>query len=1235
MARQASVAPRATSLRNRRRPRVAAVFLSALVLGSSLPASTLAAPSNPIQAPADALAVNQVSAITAVEPAPVQVALGGGIADHSKGEVLADGTTIRPASPAYVPPKAATEVTSLRDENSRVTANPDGTFSLEASSGRLNFQDSTGSWQPIDLTLVPDATTGQLTVKSLDLDVIIGNDDSSLVGSVAGKTGTASLRAIGYAGGKQAGDPAVVVFQPNSTSSESEPGTPSPAPAPSKPSASTSPPATVPSASAAPSAAPAPSSEPTSSPSPTAEPSPTAIVAPEREPSEQSTGEAHLTAAGNDRGLEFGAEIHDKTSPRTFAFVLTVDEGTTVEPAPDRGALLLNRVAIEDGAPRTILAGRVSAPIVSDADAVGPTEAVVVDVLRKGDKASDPVVDQTVLDGLAANEVVLRYRLDDTWLDDPARVFPVRLDPTLCIQHGSTTCNPSTHYLDTYGGDNQASTYPTSPSTLRVGYDAIGSPDAAWGLMRSYIYFDQVSLADGAQVTSASMVLRQDINRDGANRNFLARPMKTGWGDTSSWNQLHDKVYTGLDSPNVLSCATDGTNCDLVFDVSKAVRAWYTRRAADWKADVGFEVKQYAEDSSHAESDFYVGDDPSTIGGRPELRITYVIPKVQLDFATELGPNYAPSAMVAGQTAKLPLRIKNNTSGFSFNACTAAADADCYQFGWRFFDAKGVVVSQATNHPDLPSTISSGATVALTLAVTPPTTTGSYTLRLDLVHRIGGSAGTLTWASDWATPSLFYSRNKKILSSDNTRWTGSSVIERDEFGIEVSNGANEINRQTVGTGDGGSLGIDLATRNLHYEGAGGVGFADLVPVGLDYGYDSRNASSCTGYQGVLDACGWYTNYDERLTDTSAAGNAGDFTYQGSSGTRYFMGTDAQGQISGSAPVLVERPRITFVDENGLTANSLVNAVTAGVAPAPSGTSVAKFTTTTTMTNLAAYVPKVDLNVYRSLSFSIRTSGAGGAGIAFKIHNATGDPADYPDTWLAYTAGNVWTTQFSAHQINLGGSVANVWKTVSARMIYDDVRAQGLGGSLDRYEITGFAIGSSSAATTYLDATWFGPTANTAYAETKPTFNVNNSLASEYLADQASGAKSLKVNAAALSASPTCTASPCWGVGVGLYVHPFVSWNWRKVGGEFGRGPVQCQGSADERGQVPDLLRRADGPARSGRHRPTGHPGQRCRPDRVDEGHPEPARGRPAGLQLLLRHVRRRHILRPANPGSHR
>jgi hypothetical protein len=62
----------------------------------------------------------------------------------------------RPKTPAAHPPAAKTELDDLRTEHSRTYANPDGTYTLETSPGRMNYKDAQGTWQPVDLSLTSD-----------------------------------------------------------------------------------------------------------------------------------------------------------------------------------------------------------------------------------------------------------------------------------------------------------------------------------------------------------------------------------------------------------------------------------------------------------------------------------------------------------------------------------------------------------------------------------------------------------------------------------------------------------------------------------------------------------------------------------------------------------------------------------------------------------------------------------------------------------------------------------------------------------------------------------------------------------------------------------------------------------------------------------------------------------------------------------------------------------------------
>jgi RHS repeat-associated protein len=70
------------------------------------------------------------------------------------GSASGTNVTVRPDIELPPAPATRTELPDKRTEYSRTYANPNGTFTLEASQGRLNYKDASGAWQPIDTTLV-------------------------------------------------------------------------------------------------------------------------------------------------------------------------------------------------------------------------------------------------------------------------------------------------------------------------------------------------------------------------------------------------------------------------------------------------------------------------------------------------------------------------------------------------------------------------------------------------------------------------------------------------------------------------------------------------------------------------------------------------------------------------------------------------------------------------------------------------------------------------------------------------------------------------------------------------------------------------------------------------------------------------------------------------------------------------------------------------------------------------
>ncbi len=1088
-----------------------------------------------------------------------------------------DEPLVTQSSPSVArPPKARTELQSKRTEKSLTYANPDGSYTLVVSTGRLNFKDASGTWQPINLALVDDAV-GAFSLRGS------ANDVTTRFGTVNAEAGLAqiavgadvlTIRAIGY--GQGSAIPAgQSVLGSSPTDIAPDVATPAPSASPdtgtaqgtiaATPSPAPSPEATAAASPSLPSLEPAPTPKDTPSavvtPSPTSSPLPvpanTPLPSPALAPGSKvaAPGQGHnatVWAQPLDSGLEFGATFPDSKSATAIDFALDVPPGDVAR--LDGSAVVVEQYTLDgSGSPTVVFVGRVSTPVLYEG---GGVDGAV------------PIVDRTVtsLTDQGNGKYVIRYELDADWFHDPERVFPIVLDPTICLRAGGGTgCTTGdTHYANTYIGQGQPTTYPTTPSTLRAGLDAIGSPDAAWGTLRSLVSFDLkdfVNLTDAQQVSAATLTLREDNNRHGTtNAGVYAYLLSKGFTNTTTWNDINAKTVAGYGGVKVNACAATTTDCDLAIDVTDILAANLSKNPASWKGGWGFMIQAYSE-STWDEIDFYTGQD-ATVSNRPRLSITYVTPAVALDFDSSLGPTYSPSTMAPSVPTVLPI-VVSNKAATTIDKCTSTSDLDCYQLGYRWFNGKGRLVSSTSfGAMNLIADIAAGAITPtpLALAITPPASIGQYTLRLDLVHRIGGSAGTLVWASDFADPSKYYARNKKVLASDGTRWTGISLIERDEFTITVGSGDIAADPHSAA-----GMSIDLATRNLAYTASTGLGFGDLVPIGLDYAYSSADATNCTGYLGILGACGWSTSWDERVT--GGPNQTGyDYIYQTTAGARYVADTDADGQLVSGAPVLLERPRVTIADETKPAGSGITQIDPTSPFEAFSGSLISRApSNASTGLGAPSTTSPVGLNTYSQVRFAMRTDSATSTGLCIKIHNVSdaslADPR-FTDSWFCYTAGSPWNPG-SFENIDLGGSIVGAW-TFYSRNLWNDVRNNGtFGGPLDEYQVIAMQIQSAGAVSgsTYIDALrlepvdssivyWNGTTINKS-----PTtlWTAGGGLTAESDDAPYTGEKSLKVTAASYGSSPLCntTGSACWGTSAGgLWSYAFSSWSWKKVGGQL-------------------------------------------------------------------------------------
>jgi RHS repeat-associated protein len=1123
----------------------------------------------------------KVSTTTATERPVVDFAdrAGPGTAGSTDPSI-----TLRTPSTVTVPPNQVTDVKGLWSEGSRTVANPDGTYTLSTAEGRMNYRDSLGVWQPIDSSLVVEELGPfGFRVNANDRSIRLGADDAtSGLGEIRAGSASLTVRSLDFVGPLTSvipvAEPTASATPAPSASAIPDPsagpsGAPSPSPGPSTSpdiepevtaapspaaSAATDPAAPDPAASSPVEQTPAPSVAPTTGPSqpaeptippapassaPTAPPTPAPSLEPTPGPSGEpievpadgivrfgeADGESQVIVRSTSDGFEFGAVLDGPSAPNVYAFAIDT-AGMTASVGADGKTIALAQETRSEGRAEVTAFGVISPPFMLDANNVpGPETAVSVEVYVPGQDSRLPAgVSPGSIASLKASEIVAVYTIDPSYLADPGRAYPVELDPTACLGEGASGClingtGKNFDHFVTSGPDNPGSAW----DVFRVGRDSLSSDGAAFGTMRGLVYFGDVALPDGAVINDTNLALHISSLHGAPSGAVNVYRITEDWSTTTTWGQFSSGagyIVSGYAQTTPIPLAGNHMN----FDVDAITTSWYTRRGENWKPNLGFLVRLVDEDAG--EIMFDRSNDQDDDDFRPKLTITYDLPKVSIGFDPALGANYAPSTMVAGQATTLPIRVTNDGSGFDFTPGP-------WLVGYRWFDAKGKTVGSGAQA--LPACVGTGSgctatTSTFALNVTPPATVGQYTLRLDLKRH-----GTVdVYASDYAKPSEYYSRNKKSLSAEDTRWIGDSDVERDEFGISVIAGGGDVGEvQSVGTGDGGQLDLNLSSGNLAYTGSGGVGFQDLIPMGLEWRYDSKFANDCGG---VLKACGWATNFDERFIP----GTAGAYTYQGSSGNRYLADTDASQQLISSAPVLLERRRTTLFDENVPSNPSVAALVQPGFGafsgryavrvPENGGTKAVSGAGTT------------DLNAYRNLRFAIRTDNLSSAGVGLKISNVTTGF----EGWLKYAVGTPWATGGTA-QINVSGTVTDSWQYVS-RSLYADVQSSGVfGGPRDSYQVIAVQIempSSAAAGGVYLDSLRLEGGQTAIADESAVAWTSGSSLATQVTSDVPVGTKAYKIAAGAIGSSPECTGSCMSFTDGGLWNYGFTHWRWKKVGG---------------------------------------------------------------------------------------
>lgn len=217
------------------------------------------------------------------------------------------------------------------------------------------------------------------------------------------------------------------------------------------------------------------------------------------------------------------------------------------------------------------------------------------------EKYTENVICKVVNDG---NDYLLEVILDNKYLEESSRAYPILIDPSIVISSAAT--------LDSFVGSKSPNTNynrGTNMPYLRTGRDS------DYYTRRSYLKFDIPSSIKPNTVTSAYLTMSKS---SGANPSIRAHRVTGSWGsNTITWN--NKPGFTDTDrSANAYSFTQYGKSSWYKMNVTNIVKSWVNKNHGNY----GFMVKDNTESGTSQWTTFYSSDAASP--DKPELIINYM-----------------------------------------------------------------------------------------------------------------------------------------------------------------------------------------------------------------------------------------------------------------------------------------------------------------------------------------------------------------------------------------------------------------------------------------------------------------------------------------------------------------------------------------------------------------------------------------------------------------------------------
>jgi len=244
----------------------------------------------------------------------------------------------------------------------------------------------------------------------------------------------------------------------------------------------------------------------------------------------------------------------------------------------------------------------------------------------------------------------LTYTPDQAWLQDPARRYPVTLDPSITINYALGGEWDSLGYVQSpyatwcCGGWSPNYEYP-------IGYDGNGYI-YRWVISFDGAYGFQDIRCSNCYATSASFHSYEywDVGRGGGENLWLYQTTSQYWGSRPNVASIGT---TGAYSHAVAPACNGGCTANISFDVTSIVQSWETTGSAG----AGSFLMTGDEGACCNSIDMYAGSS----GAPPYLVINYAS-----DSITSPAPD--PVVVQPGAIVSIPLQLTNTSGDYTWRA---------------------------------------------------------------------------------------------------------------------------------------------------------------------------------------------------------------------------------------------------------------------------------------------------------------------------------------------------------------------------------------------------------------------------------------------------------------------------------------------------------------------------------------------------------------------------------------